>query len=397
VTALAPAPADVTGALVAQPGALVVDARAVRESGIGRYLRELVAAWRREPPFERLVLLGDPAKLEALAAPGGAAGVQIVAHRGDQYSAASQRSWLDVRRDARVRDARACFFPHWDVPMLRLPRRAVVTVHDLAHLRVPAAFSPLKTVVARAILGRVAARAARIVCVSHATARDVAAEFPAATPRLRVVHNGVTARFAEAAGPAPLDGPYLLAVGNQKPHKNLVAAVRVLARLRAEGHPTLRLLVAGRQFDARDGVLAMARDAGVADAVVSLGEAGDATLQAAYAGCAAFLFPSRHEGFGLPLLEAMLAGAPVVASSTPAVAEVVGDAAPTFDPDDVAGMTAATRVVLELPAARAEAVARGRRRARAFTWERAARETGRVLQDAAGALPGEAGSVILGG
>jgi glycosyltransferase involved in cell wall biosynthesis len=141
----------------------------------------------------------------------------------------------------------------------------------------------------------------------------------------------------------------------------------------------------------------MARDAGVADAVVSLGEAGDATLQAAYAGCAAFLFPSRHEGFGLPLLEAMLAGAPVVASSTPAVAEVVGDAAPTFDPDDLAGMTAATRVVLELPAARAEAVARGRQRARAFTWERAARETGRVLQDAAGALPGEAGSVILGG
>ena len=72
------------------------------------------------------------------------------------------------------------------------------------------------------------------MCVSRATADDVAAEFPGAAPRLRVVHNGVTARFAAAAGPPPLDGPYLLAVGNQKPHKNLVAAVRVLARLRAD-------------------------------------------------------------------------------------------------------------------------------------------------------------------
>jgi glycosyltransferase involved in cell wall biosynthesis len=396
VTALAPAPSDAPGAPVTQPGALVVDARAVHESGIGRYARELIAAWRRQPPFERLVLLGDPAKLEALAALDGPGALEVVTHRGGQYSAASQRSWLEVRRLATVRGARACFFPHWDVPMLRLPRRAVVTVHDLTHLRVPHAFSPIKTVVAGAILRRVAARAARIVCVSHATARDVADEFPRAAPRLRVVHNGVTARFAESAGPAPLEGPYLLAVGNQKPHKNLVSAVRVLARLRAEGHPTLRLLVAGRQFDARDGVLAMARDAGVGDAVVSLGEAGDATLHAAYAGCAAFVFPSRHEGFGLPLLEAMLAGAPVVASSTPAVAEVVGDAAPTFDPDDVAGMAAATRRLLEVPAARAEAVARGRRRAREFTWERAARETGRVLQEVAGVLPGEPGPVNLG-
>ena len=372
---------------VTLPGALVVDARAAHESGIGRYLRELIAAWCHEPPFERLLLLGDPDRLAPLAAPDAACAVEVIEHRGGMYSAASQRSWLALRGDRRVVGARACFFPHWDVPMLGLPQHAVVTVHDLTHLRVPDAFSPPKSLVAGAVLRRVTKRAARIVCVSRATASDVTDEFPTSEPRLRVVPNGVSAAFAGPAGPPPLDGPYLLAVGNQKPHKNLVAAVRVLERLRADGHPTLRLLVAGREFGARDGVLAMAREAGVGDAVVSLGEAGDAALHAAYAGCAAFLFPSRYEGFGLPLLEAMLAGAPVVASSAPAVAEVVGDAAPTFDPGDVAGMAAATRVLIEQPARRADAVARGRRRAAVFSWERAARETGRVLHEVAGARP----------
>ncbi len=379
------------------PGTVAIDARAVHASGIGRYLRELLDAWLRQPPFERLVLLGDPAALAPWRDAPATPRVEVVSHQGGFYAAAAQRSWLAVRREACVREARASFFPHWDAPLLALPRRSTVVVHDLTHLRVRDAFPATKRVAAAVVLRRVVARAARIVCVSHATADDVADEFPGTRSRLRVVHNGVTARFAGHAGAPPLDGPYLLAVGNQKPHKNLAAAVGVLARLRAGGASDMRLLVAGREFAAQDAVQTIARAAGVGDAVVALGEVNDDALHAAYAGCSAFLFPSRHEGFGLPLLEAMLAGAPVVASSAPAVAEVVGDAAPTFAPDDVEGMSAAVRALLADPALRAGAVARGRARARAFTWERAARETGRVLHEAAGVLSAPTGSVNLDG
>ena len=384
------------GADYTLPGTLAVDARAVHSSGIGRYLRELLDAWLQDPPFERLVLLGDPDALAPWSGAPGTPRVEVVPHRGGLYAAAAQRSWLTIRRDPRVREARASFFPHWDAPLLALPRRSTVVVHDLTHLRVRDAFPATKRVAAAVVLRRVIARAARVVCVSRATADDVAEEFPGARARLRVVHNGVTTRFAGRAGAPPIDAPYLLAVGNQKPHKNLAAAVGVLAALRAAGAPDMRLLVAGREFAAEDGVRALARAAGVADAVTALGEVEDDVLHAAYAGCAAFLFPSRHEGFGLPLLEAMLAGAPVVASSTPAVAEVVGDAAPTFAPDDVEGMTAAVRALLDDPVLRARAIARGRVRARDFTWERTARETGRVLHQAAGVQPGVPGPVNLG-
>lgn len=381
------------------PGALVIDARALHASGIGRYLRELLTHWLAEPPFSRLVLLGDAAALHgALDLHHAAVPVAIVPHAGAFYGVGSQRSWLRARRDARVRQARAAFFPHWDAPLLGMPGRSVVTVHDLTHFRVPEAFSRSKRLVAAGVLRRVVARASRLVCVSASTARDVVADYPHAAVRVRTVHNGVAERFRGPAPAPPLAGPYLLAVGNQKPHKNLAAAVGVLARLRAAGHHELRLVVAGREFAAADAVLVAARAAGIAEHVVSLGEVDDATLHGAYGGCAALVYPSRYEGFGLPVLEAMAAGAPVVASSAPAVAEVVGDAAPTFAPDDVAGMAAAVEALLRDPGARGDAVARGRSRAREFAWHRTARETTRVLHEAAGEVaPATRGPVGDGG
>jgi glycosyltransferase involved in cell wall biosynthesis len=287
-----------------------------------------------------------------------------------------------------VRGAAAAFFPHWDAPLLGMPARAVVTVHDLIPFRVPGAFPARKRALARPALARVLRTAARVVCVSEASAADVRRWAPAAAARVVAIPNGVSAEFS---GPvtAPLAAgvaaPYLLCVGNQKPHKNLAAAVAVLARLRAGAHPGLRLVVAGRDFGT-DGLRDVALAAGVGDAVTTLGEVDDRTLHALYAACGALVFPSRYEGFGLPVLEAMAAGAPVVASNTPAVAEVAGDAAAALlSPDDVAGMAAACDRLLTDPEARRAAAARGRARASAFRWSETARRTGRLLRQVAGA------------
>jgi glycosyltransferase involved in cell wall biosynthesis len=367
------------------PGALVIDARALHASGIGRYLRELLACWLDEPPFEQLVLLGDVGALDAWREAVGAPRdrVHVVPHGGGFYSPAAQGSWLRARQLPAVRHARAAFFPHWDAPLVAMPRRAVVTVHDLIPFRVPEAFAAYRRALAAPALRRVLRTAARVLCVSEATARDVRAWYPRVAERLRVVRNGVSARFAAAppaARLAPCPGPYLLCVGNQKAHKNLASAMAVLARLRARGHPELRMVVVGRRFDAAGAASRAAHAAGVGDALTLLGSIDDDALHACYAHSAALLFPSRYEGFGLPVLEAMAAGTPVVASSTPAVAEAAGDAASLHAPDDVEGMAAAVAALLDDPVLRCRAVARGRARAAQFRWRDAARHTACELQ-----------------
>ncbi|MGZ8490947.1 MAG: glycosyltransferase family 4 protein [Gemmatirosa sp.] len=386
-----------------EPGALLIDARSLHASGIGRYLRELLTAWLAEPPFERLVLLGDPDALRAFVDGSAVADrrqVAIVRHHGAFYGPAAQLSWARLAAShAAVRDARAAFFPHWDAPLARMPRRAVVTVHDLTHFRVPDAFPRAKRMVAGPILRRVVRTAARIVCVSHATASDLAERFPYARQKLAVVPNGVSECFRGEPRELPPTGRFLLCVGNQKPHKNLAAAVGVLAALHARGATDLRLLVAGRQFGEADRVSTLAQRAGLGSAVVELGEVADDALHALYAGCAALVFPSRYEGFGLPLVEAMAAGAPIVASSTPAVAEVIGDAAPVFAPDDVAGMADAVEQLLASRTRRAEWIARGRARASSFSWVSTARRTAEELQRAAqaadGPMPARAASASI--
>jgi glycosyltransferase involved in cell wall biosynthesis len=373
-------------------GTLLVDARALHASGIGRYRRELLARWLRDPPFDRIALLGDPSALGQLvgaASASGAAGgdVRVIRHVGGFYSPAAQRSWLGLRRTGAHRCA-AAFFPHWDAPLVGMPAASVVTVHDLIHFKVPDAFPPARRWVAARTLARVVARAAGVVTVSHATTRDLVERFPRAAGKVRTVANGVGAEFGRE--PRPDDAavgagePYVLCVGNQKPHKNLEAAVEVLARVR-KTYPSLRLVIAGERFPGAGRTLARAAELDVCHAVRDLGPVDDATLRGLYRGASVFLFPSRYEGFGIPVLEAMLAGAPVVASDTPAVAEVAGDAALLRAPDDHEGMAEAVAALLSRADVRTELVRRGRDRAARFSWDASARQTAAVLRAVASA------------
>ncbi len=367
---------------------LVVDARALLLGGLGRYLREVLGHLLSAPVADRMVLLGqEPALRDFLRGRAAAAPVEVVPHGGKLYSLRSQGSWIRRRLSGRVPGGLA-FLPHWDGPVVARARRTVVTVHDLNHFRLADAFPPLRLAAAKAVLGRVLAGAARIIVDSESTRRDLAEFFPGCDAKTRTVPLGVSATFGPPGPgeklPAGVREPFLLCVGNKKRHKNLTAAVEVLARLLPE-RPGLRLVVAGRTYPGWDAVLARAAALGsqVREAVVDLPVVPDDSLRVLYGRAEALLFPSYYEGFGLPVLEAMACGAPVVAAGAGSVPEVAGDAALLFEPDDAAGMAEAVRRLMADREFRGPLVDRGLRHAAGFTWERTGRETAEVLREAA--------------
>ena len=229
-----------------------------------------------------------------------------------------------------------------------------------------------------------------LVAVSEATRRDLVEHLAIAPDRVHVVAEGIDhGRFRPVAG-RDLGAPYLLFVGSEHPRKDLITLLRAFALLKRERRfADLRLVKAGAAGKAEAPfaapVAAAVRELGLEREVDFLGHVPDDELPALYSGAACLAFPSRYEGFGLPPLEAMACGCPVVASDAGALPETTGGAALTVRCGDPAALADALRVVIGDRAARAELVARGLARAAAFTWERAARELGRVYD---AVLPG---------
>lgn len=240
----------------------------------------------------------------------------------------------------------------------------VITVHDLAFELLPDKFDPAFRRVAQ-LTHRAAARRARaVICVSHTTARDVQARWGVPPERIVVAHHGLGQDLGAAASPSP--GPlhgngYFLYVGDDEPRKNLgalLAAYR-LYRERAAAS-ALDLVLAGSASAAQDGVRLEHRP----DAV---------RLAALYGGATALVHCALHEGFGMTLVEAMAAGAPVLAARAPGVVEVCADAARYADPSDPASFAAAMAEIATDETLRRELSERGCRRASTFSWTDSAR------------------------
>ena len=263
----------------------------------------------------------------------------------------------------------------------RAPRRAriVVTVFDMIHELFPENFAPDD---ATSAFKRASVAAAdHVMCISHSTASDLVRLFGTDSAKVSVAHLGFSAAFAAGAPQrAAANGrPYLLYVGQRAGYKNFATALDAYL-----SSPPLRegfdfVAFGGGRFDAA--VLARIDAAGLrAGAVRQVAGVSDAELAAAYRGAHAFVYPSLYEGFGIPPLEAMSCGCPVVCSNTSSIPEVVGDAAELCDPDSVESMRAALERASFDAGRRTELVARGTARAASFTWERCAELTGAVYE-----------------
>jgi glycosyltransferase involved in cell wall biosynthesis len=275
-----------------------------------------------------------------------------------------------------------------------------VTVHDLANLLFEwEEYSRLRIQLRRFRLKRGLARASRVMAVSEATRRDV--ELLAGVPphRLRMIYNAPDPGFFEPdhAGADEARGrimeryqiqrPFLLYAGNIRRHKNIPRLVEAFAVLRCEfeNHPEyrdLRLVIIGDNISEYPAVRQAVIRSRAEHVVRFLGFVPFETLRYFYQSAAAFVFPSRYEGFGLPPLEAMACGTPVVTSNVSSLPEVVGDAAILVNPENVFDIVRGIRDVLLDEPLRATLICKGREQAARFSWSRTARQVLEIYQEA---------------
>lgn len=262
--------------------------------------------------------------------------------------------------------------------------RQVLTIHDAATLDHPEWFESKFARWYRFLLPKLGRRCARIITVSQFSKERLLMQLGVAESKIAVVHNGIDPRF-QPAGPSALsecrerfrlDKPYLLFVGSLEPRKNLERLLKAWQFARIRELELVLAGIAGRVFSAT-GIGALPKS------VRTLGHVPDCDLPALYSGAQAFVFPSLYEGFGLPPLEAMACGCPVVVSRIPALIEVCGTAAFYFNPVSISDMARKLNDAASLSGeARAAAIATAQRRSREFTWARCADETWNVLVNA---------------
>lgn len=267
-------------------------------------------------------------------------------------------------------------------------RRNVVVIHDAAALRDPSAYSRAYVGYQRRMLPAIAARARLVLTVSEFARAELIEVVGLAPDRVQVIAPGVDARFgaADPAGASERYGlgrPYVLALGTVSPRKNLAALAPAASALAERG---IELVIAGGERS----YLPVPRVP-----LRRLGYVPESQLASLYAGARALAMPSRHEGFGLPCLEAMACGTPVVAARRGALPETVGDAGLLADPDDPEEFAAAVLAAVSDEALRRELAERGRRRAAAYSWERTAALTdaaiGELLEEARPGAPNRTG------
>ncbi len=301
---------------------------------------------------------------------------------------ARELTWLPARLAAHSRrlglDLLHCPGP---VVPARSPVPLVVTIFDALPWRHPEWLTRANVASHRLVVRRGVRRADAVITASLHARDEIAEAYGIAQERIHVVPLGVDDCFTPGEAPeAVLAGlgvsrPFVLTVGTLQPRKNIEAVVTAFERLARQG-ADLTLVVAGGAGWGEPETAKRIRRSPAADRMVMTGHVAEAELLALYRGTSCFVFPSRYEGFGLPVLEAMAAGAPVVCSDRASLPEVAGDAAILVSPDDVEALEGAIGHVASSAQVRAEMVERGLAQAQRFTWERCARETSGVYRTA---------------
>jgi len=385
------------------PLRIALDARRVSDFGIGTYIRNLVRALARLDQENHYILITNATSVPEFA--GLPENFQTSLHERKHRSGLAQIGFSLFLRGL---DADLFHIPLNAVP-LWMPKPYLVTTHDMSTLLFLDQ-SGYRSNVRRFYLRRGLLRADRVMAVSSATRRDVESVLGIPSTRIQVVYNAPDPIFCGPRG-SPLAAasgeqfayppetqrvldryhihyPFLLYVGRTNAQKNIPRLVEAFAVLRGElqdcaTYRDLRLIIIGDEIARQPALRQAVIQSRVEAAVRFLGFVPIETLRAFYQLASAFVFPSLYEGFGLPPLEAMACGAPVVCSNVSSLPEVVGDAAVQVNPENVFDIARGIREVLLDHALHQRLVAQGFEQAKKFSWERTAQEVHRAYLEIA--------------
>jgi glycosyltransferase involved in cell wall biosynthesis len=361
---------------------VAIDARKLFDGGIGTYIRGLLGALAVTHPEAGWTALVDPAEQGRVRWPGEVSERSV---RAGKYGLAEH---VAVPAEARRAGAELLHAPHYTLP-LGWTGPSVVTIHDLIHIRFPRFHPPGAALYARVVAGLAVRRARVVIADSEATRRDVIELLAAPGDKVRVVPLGV-ARGIRRVDPLEasafraerkLPEGFVLYVGARKRHKNLELLLCAWEEMHENERPPL--VISGLPYAANDPLAALAIALGVDGCVRFAGELRDDHELSCLYTCASLLVqPSLAEGFGLPPLEAMACGTPVLSSDAGSLPEGLGDAAEFLPPRDPDAWAAAVLRLLSDQARRAELVERGLKRAATFTWERTSAATYAIYEEA---------------
>jgi glycosyltransferase involved in cell wall biosynthesis len=353
-------------------------------TGISRYTLELARAYETMPDFEVVLLkagsLGPLADspFEQVDLPGCARlpGLLTLGHA--VLPAFARRYHLDILHD-----------PSAVTPLLfgAGGARVVSTVHDVIPVSYPGYSSRIDELIYCRWLPHRLPRNWRVITDSEHSKNDIVRYMGVSSDKIDVIMLGVRDLFRPVAPDAAkaalhrfdINFPYIMFLGNLTRRKNIELALRGFAQV-ADQFPDLRFVVAGPTLFRETPIGALAEDLGITERLVLPGAVSDADLPALYSGARVFLFPSFYEGFGLPVLEAMACGTPVITSTASSLPQVAGDAALLVDPNSLDEMTSALTRLLMDEALRDSLRTRGLAHAGRFTWAETARQTADVYR-----------------
>ena len=382
---------------------IAIDARWIfpQISGIGAYTRELIAHLAREDVTNRYLLIFDNVKvLERAVHETGLDQVPNFERILVSYSPFSLQSQIRLPRLFAAHNVRVFHSPNFMIPLLAFPVRrphrtkCVTTVHDVIPLLFPNAAPRSKKArlfpIYRRLMIEIGRRSDVIITVSLASARDVTSQLrlQAGSQKVRTVYCGVNPRFQPAATPKRLTNTSvreILYVGRADPYKNLATLIRAFDRARRRLPFPVRLVVAGSPDSRYREAPELAERLELGQSVRWTGYLGDQELLDCYQQADLLVQPSRYEGFGLQVLEAMACGVPVICANAGSLPEVAGDAALMLDCDDVDGFTDRIVDVLTNADLVSEMCRKGMSQAANFSWSRTARQTLRLYAELGGA------------
>jgi glycosyltransferase involved in cell wall biosynthesis len=363
------------------------DARVVlnRKTGVSRYAWQLIEHLLKIDRENEWVVLVNPALVEhhPLWQLRRYPNVQIRLMRTPRMGIAHYLWFLFAQTSI---DADVYHYPHFDLPFLWKSVKQIVTIHDLQYVKYPDFFvglSRLKSVYTRIATKLALLRADRVISVSKTTAKDIQRIYKYPESRISVIYEGVDPTFLKHYDSAEIlqtlsryriTRPYFLFVGQQRPHKNLPTLIKSFSKVVAN-LPNHALVIIGSGYKGYKEPQEMVARLGLQDRVRFIEYVSDEELAHFYSAATSLVYPSLYEGFGLPLLEAMACGTPVITSNVAAMAEIAGENAILVEPTNVDQLAEALLSVATDQRLRSSLIEKGLQHSRKFTWEQAAHQT----------------------